>query len=47
MQLCSRFHLTKKNTAESFGLGEGGGGGQRRHRGRNVNYEVEVLQNKR
>ena len=24
MQLCSRFHLTKKNTAESFGLGEGG-----------------------
>ena len=26
MQLCSRFHLTKKNTAESFGLGEGGGG---------------------
>lgn len=25
MQLCSRIYLTKKNTAESFGLGGGGG----------------------
>lgn len=34
MQLCSRIHLTKKKTAESFGLAWGGGGGleQKRHR---------------
>lgn len=31
MQLCSRIYLTKKNTAESFGLG-GGGLEQKRHR---------------